>query len=140
MNLSILKRIEAAEKLTAKPPITPIMVMIYYDDLDKTGKPWAIKETIGTLDQKGKVKGKCWDIVHHVPDFAEYRFSRDFMGTVIIDLTGSPYKEGDLYSFSAKDFRKEQRAHKCAFKLAYQGSTGNRQAGFIVTVIPSLQD
>lgn len=140
MNLSIIKRIELAEKLTAKPPILPIMVMIYYDQDDKTGKPWAVKETIGTLDQKGKVRGKCWDMVQHFPSLSDYRFHRDFVGTVIIDLIGSPLEDGNLYSFSAKDFRKEQRAQKCAFTLEYQGSTGKLQSGWIVTVISSYTD
>lgn len=135
MNLSIIKRIEAAERLTARPPVVPILVMIYYDDQDKTGKPWAVKETMGTLDQRGKVRGKCWDFVQHFPDISEYRFHRDFMGSVIIDMTGSPYADNDLYSFKAKDFRKEQRAHKRAFKLAYKEGTGKLQGGWIVTVI-----
>lgn len=138
MNLSIIKRIEAVERLVAKPPVVPVLVMIYYDQDDKTGKPWAVKETIGTLDQKGKIQGQCHDMVYHYPRLSEYRFHPDFMGSVIIDMTGSPQgDEGGLYSFNAKDLRKECRASKCAFSLEYQGSTGKLQGGWIITVITS---
>ena len=106
MNISILRRIEAAEQRVKRVAEPPTLIMIHYDDCME--KKWVVTEhyTSGNWKNPNDYRTERMTI----EKLQDFFFPADFKGRVILDTFASPDPTiyGNLFCFDMDDLREGQ--------------------------------
>lgn len=124
MKVSILKRLEAAEKSVGTNK-APLSMVISFEA--ETNNYRVVEQFEGTPQKPGKHK------ITYKDSLEEVVVSSDFHGVILIDLMAFGEPEGGLYSVNADKVRKKAKLEKnSSFSFKVSGELEELKQGFII--------